>query len=67
MLLYFFAAGGVSWLTVALFFHLCNKGLLTSRMADLLHLPPILLLLITGLIGGITAIAGACLKRSTAR
>ncbi|WP_026463324.1 hypothetical protein [Adhaeribacter aquaticus] len=53
----------LGWLAMALFQHIRNDGILTTRVATLFTLPhPFLLVLVTvilgGLVGGIAALAG---------
>jgi hypothetical protein len=59
----FFASilgGGLAWCLVAAWFDMRNGGLLSGRIAPLLHMPGNgSLILATGLIGGITAGLGA--------
>lgn len=63
--------GGIAlgWLGLSLFFHLRNEGLLTSRVATLFTLPhPLLLLLVTalvgGLVGGLASLTGYFCRRA---
>lgn len=65
--------GGIAlgWLGFSLFYHLRNDGLLTSRVATLFTLPhPLLLLLVTallgGLVGGLAALSGYFCRRALA-
>ena len=63
--------GGIAlgWLSFSLFYHLRNDGLLTSRVATLFTLPhPLLLLLVTallgGFVGGLAALSGYFCRRA---
>lgn len=52
--LYGFTGIALLWLLQSLFIHVGNDGILTARIAELFSIPdPILVILITALIGGI--------------
>ncbi|MFU8811933.1 MAG: hypothetical protein ACNA78_03140 [Balneolaceae bacterium] len=64
-----FLAGGSAWLVQALYIHIANQGILSGRIADMMGAgSPLVILLITFLIGGaITAAAalvGTLFKRT---
>lgn len=49
-----FAGIGILWLLQTLYVHIANNGILTGRIADMFSLPsPLLLVLLTAVIGGI--------------
>jgi hypothetical protein len=51
--------GGLAWLIQALYVHIANDGILTGRIAETMQVgSPVLVLLITFLIGGIIGGAG---------
>ncbi|PWN05615.1 hypothetical protein [Rhodohalobacter mucosus] len=53
------AAGGAAWLIQALYVHIANDGILTSRIADVMQIgSPILVLLLTFVIGGLVSGTG---------
>ena len=59
---------GALWFIQALLAHLINDGILTTRIAELFSLPtPILVILITvligGLIGGLTTLTGYLFRK----
>lgn len=49
---------GALWLAQALYIHIANEGILTTRIAELFSLPhPLLVILVTAVTGGL---AGGC-------
>lgn len=64
-----FLSSGLAWFVQALYIHIANQGILSTRIADMMGVgSPLVVLLITfligGILGGVTALTGVLLKQN---
>lgn len=64
-----FLGSGFAWLVQAGYIHVANQGILTTRIADMMGIgSPLVVLLITfligGILGGVSAMTGVLIKQN---